>query len=231
MLKPLNFRTSPERKLWITSDTHFNHDKPFVVQKRGYTSVQEHDDAIIANWNRIVGINDIVIHLGDFVMNDKSGDYTRELFNTLNGDMFLLWGNHNSGVKKVYNETLIESMGVFSGELQDSNGDYPEIYPIVYKNKVTFCGDYIHGSINGVRYVGSHFAYRVWDEMHHGSICLSGHSHGSDAESLIEFTGARRLDVGIDNFPNLLSEEELMRIMRAKKANIIDHHDERTISG
>ena len=38
--------------IWITSDLHLQHDKPFIYEARGFSSIQEHDEAIIKNWNK-----------------------------------------------------------------------------------------------------------------------------------------------------------------------------------
>jgi calcineurin-like phosphoesterase family protein len=38
--------------VWFTSDTHFCHAK--VAELRGFATRDEHDEAIIANWNQIV---------------------------------------------------------------------------------------------------------------------------------------------------------------------------------
>ena len=38
-------------KIWITSDTHFGHDREFIWGPRGYTSAAENDADIIKKWN------------------------------------------------------------------------------------------------------------------------------------------------------------------------------------
>ena len=40
--------------IWITSDTHFGHDKDFIWKERGYCSIQEHDEDLIKKWNEHV---------------------------------------------------------------------------------------------------------------------------------------------------------------------------------
>ena len=46
-------------KIWFTSDLHFNHDKEFVVQARGFETVEEMNKAILeyAKRNRRFGGN------------------------------------------------------------------------------------------------------------------------------------------------------------------------------
>jgi len=55
--------------------------------------VEEMDETMIANWNRVVGENDIVFHLGDFCMGG-SAKWTNVL-NRLNGKIYLIIGNHD----------------------------------------------------------------------------------------------------------------------------------------
>ena len=52
------------------------------------------DAAMVDGWNRVVGKNDIVFHLGD-VGFWKSADQARELISSLNGDKRLVLGNHD----------------------------------------------------------------------------------------------------------------------------------------
>ena len=42
------------KKIWFTSDTHFGHIKDFLWSPRGFYSIQEHDEAIIHNWNEVI---------------------------------------------------------------------------------------------------------------------------------------------------------------------------------
>lgn len=219
MLRPLNFNTR-SKKLWITADTHFNHDKPFIVAARGHKTVQDHDAHLIYKWNSVVGPNDNVLHLGDVIINDGNGAKFQNILPALNGHIYLLWGNHNSGVKVLYRESVKAKYG----------RDDIEVYPHTYADKVTFCGNQVKGFINGIPYVASHFAPRIWEEMQHGAISLSGHSHGSDNESNADWLGCRRLDCGVDNFQRPISFEEVMMIMESKKVPVIDHHDSNTVS-
>ena len=48
-------------KIFLTSDTHFGHDREFLWGPRGFRSSIEHDEAVIANWNSVVGEDDDVI--------------------------------------------------------------------------------------------------------------------------------------------------------------------------
>lgn len=77
--------------------TLVSHDKDFLWGKRGFRSIEEHDETIIANWNRIVKPEDSVFHLGDTFLNDM--DYGIECLNRLNGTIYLVQGNHDGTTK------------------------------------------------------------------------------------------------------------------------------------
>lgn len=80
--------------IYFTSDTHFGHDKDFIYALRGFNSIQEHDEAIMKNWNKEIKMNDIVYHLGDVCLGDdeKSIEYLKRL----HGKIHIILGNHDS---------------------------------------------------------------------------------------------------------------------------------------
>lgn len=57
--------------IYVTSDTHFCHNKPFIYEDRGFKNIEEMNDTIIENWNKLVKPDDTVIHLGDVMLNDN----------------------------------------------------------------------------------------------------------------------------------------------------------------
>ena len=88
-------------KIFLTSDTHFGHDRAFLWGPRGFTSSQEHDEAIIQNWNEVVGPDDIVYHCGDLMLGDNA--YGIECVKRLNGHIKLIRGNHDTDARwKLY---------------------------------------------------------------------------------------------------------------------------------
>ena len=88
-------------KIFLTSDTHFGHDREFLWGPRGFTSSQEHDEAIIRNWNETVGPDDIVYHCGDLMLGDNA--YGIECVKRLNGHIKLIRGNHDTDARwKLY---------------------------------------------------------------------------------------------------------------------------------
>lgn len=88
-------------KIFLTSDTHFGHDREFLWGPRGFTSSQEHDEAIIKNWNEVVGPDDIVYHMGDLMLGDNA--HGIECVKRLNGHIKLIRGNHDTDARwKLY---------------------------------------------------------------------------------------------------------------------------------
>ena len=80
--------------VWVTSDTHFGHDRDFVYGPRGFESISEHDKKIIENWNSVIAPNDVVYHLGDVMLNDNT--YGMKCLGQLNGNIRIIPGNHDT---------------------------------------------------------------------------------------------------------------------------------------
>lgn len=93
--------------VFFTSDTHFCHaniirycNRPWNSGKdaNGDSIVTERDlyemnEAIISNWNSVVSLDDVVWHLGDFALGNRSR--IPEFVNRLNGHKKLVLGNHD----------------------------------------------------------------------------------------------------------------------------------------
>ena len=54
--------------IFCTSDLHLGHDKDFVVQARGFETVEEMNAEIIRRWNERVYPDDDVYVLGDLTL-------------------------------------------------------------------------------------------------------------------------------------------------------------------
>ena len=57
-------------KIYLISDTHFNHNKDFVYKARGFNSIEEMNEKIIENWNSVVTDEDTIYVLGDVIMGE-----------------------------------------------------------------------------------------------------------------------------------------------------------------
>ena len=82
--------------IYLTSDCHFGHDKDFIWEARGFSSVEEMNEAIVEKWNSKVQDDDDVYVLGDFMMGEKSNiKYIQQL----RGRIHLIRGNHDTDVR------------------------------------------------------------------------------------------------------------------------------------
>ncbi|WP_272481485.1 MULTISPECIES: metallophosphoesterase [Methylobacterium] len=138
----------------FVSDTHFGHAHIVTDRMqipRPFASIEAHDEALIANWNGVVGPGDTVWHLGDFCYR-CSEDYARSVFERLAGrQRFLIRGNHDRIGARLPWDGIVDVARV-----------------------VVRIAD---GSTTGV--FCSHYAHLVWPRRHYGDLHLYGHSHGS----------------------------------------------------
>nr|WP_250812589.1 metallophosphoesterase family protein [Neorhizobium tomejilense] len=79
--------------IYFTGDTHFGDPRVLRLDKRPFTNMVEHDNALIRAWNETVGCEDEVWHLGDF-MSTRAGACA-ELLARLNGRKHLIVGNND----------------------------------------------------------------------------------------------------------------------------------------
>jgi len=140
-------------KIWFTSDTHFGHGNILRFCERPFKTIQEHDRALIEDWNARVGPLDPVYHLGDFAFGSQG--YVKNILSRLNGQIHLLLGNHDKVVRK--NPGIA---GMFA-----STQEYLELRGVA------------HTSPSGL-VVLSHYPFETWNKSHYGSYHFHGHCHG-----------------------------------------------------
>lgn len=138
--------------IFFTSDTHFGHHNIIKYTGRPFTSVYEMDEALIKNWNSVVGKNDTVYHIGDFSFRGPAA--TDSIISRLHGNIFLVPGNHD---RNFYKHGKIRVL--------------PELSEVYINDSDAHRGQQ--------RIVLCHYALRVWNKRHHGAWHLYGHSHGS----------------------------------------------------
>ncbi|MCJ2035600.1 metallophosphoesterase family protein [Methylobacterium sp. J-068] len=82
-------------RTFFTADTHFGHKGILAMSGRPFGSIEEHDEALIAAWNSVVGPRDEVWHLGDFAMG-VTPERCAQIFKRLRGARkILVKGNHD----------------------------------------------------------------------------------------------------------------------------------------
>jgi calcineurin-like phosphoesterase family protein len=77
-------------EVYVISDLHLGHLN--MALKRGFSSVEEHDQYIIDQWNKVVKKRDTVYILGDITM-EKTASY--HLLDKLLGIKKVALGNHD----------------------------------------------------------------------------------------------------------------------------------------
>ena len=156
--------------IYFTSDLHLGHEKVIKYCNRPFTSIEEMDSVLIANWNSAVKNKDIVYFLGDFTLGNKV--QAQKYFSQLNGKIFCIeTKKHHDRAwlkKEIYlskNSHIIEYL--------------PPIFEFSYEKKYFVC---------------THFPMREWNKSYHGSFNLHGHSHANIPDT------NRFIDIGTDNW-------------------------------
>lgn len=135
---------------WFTADTHFGHAAILKYTSRPWASVADMNEALIANWNAVVGQNDRVYHLGDFAFLNTTASL--DLLARLKGRIHLIEGNHDRHRAAKVRERFVW-VDAFA-ELK---------FPV----------------LDGLRkFVLCHYPLLTWNKAKYGSFMLHGHSHG-----------------------------------------------------
>lgn len=141
-------------KTWITSDHHFGHARIIELCKRPFVDVDEMNFMMALEWNRVVGDDDTVFHLGDFTLGGVA--LAQTWFSRLKGHIMVLsnpWHHDKRWIGK-------------QGIVSQSGYEVEMLPPMVVLEKpevVVMC----------------HYPILEWDRKHYGSIHLHGHSHGT----------------------------------------------------
>lgn len=79
--------------VWFTSDLHLCHKNIIDYCNRPFSSVEEMNEILVQNWNKVIAPNDQVFHLGDFCLGSKEQFET--FSKALNGHKTFIAGNHD----------------------------------------------------------------------------------------------------------------------------------------
>ena len=204
--RPLKLTHGENSKVYFTSDSHFGHAQTFIYEKRGYPSRLAHNEGLFEIINSLVRPEDILIHLGDFCLNTSQEEFEEYLSKIKCQNILYIWGNHNSRIRKAYEDTVEKQFG--SRKL--------EVYPIIYRN-VTFLGHYKEIIVNGQMIVLHHYPHQIFNQMQKNAYQTSGHSHNSNPSTQIGSKEGKILDVGWDGHNKPLDFDEIQAIMVSKQ--------------
>lgn len=80
--------------IWLSSDLHLMHNKPFLYEPRGFTSTEEMCEAIVERWNSVVRDEDFIYNLGDISLSNV--DAAIPYLQRLKGHQIWILGNHDT---------------------------------------------------------------------------------------------------------------------------------------
>jgi calcineurin-like phosphoesterase family protein len=172
------------RKVWVTSDTHFGHgnicrgttnwrlpngDIP-EKQTRDFLTLDKMNDAIVNNINEVVGQDDVLIHFGDWsfggfenIENLRNRIFCQEIH--------LILGNHDHHIDR---------------NREDCQRHFASVQWFL---QVKYMGETIECM---------HFPISSWNGLNKGRVHLHGHQHLPHHKKI---TNGRRMDVGMDGHP------------------------------
>lgn len=169
----------PESGIFFTSDTHFGHSKIIDYCKRPFSSIEEHDKALIQNWNNTVGQDDTVFHLGDFAYGNSQ--FIANIIKQLNGNIILIKGNHdlrnmNPTLYNIFSDVVYQARILIDKQT-------------VYLNHFPFlCFD--HGDINLYK---DNYSIQLFGHVHSGPLT------SSEDVNRLNILFPTQYDVGVDN--------------------------------
>lgn len=136
-------------KTFFISDTHFGHANVIRFDKRPFADVDQMNEEMIARWNKVVGPDDTIYHLGDFSF--LPAEKTLAVLRRLNGQKHLIYGNHDQIIRKNH-------------KLQR------EFVSVSEYKEITVAGNF---------FCLFHFPIGEWNKAHRGAYHLHGHCHGN----------------------------------------------------
>lgn len=146
---------------FFSSDWHLGHANVIKYDKRPFASVEEMNEKILSNCEKMLGKRDTLYFLGDFALTkyNEMEKWMKRLAAT-GAQLYFIRGNHD----KKETIKLYQQYGTYLGEQKKIRVGEQEI-------------------------VLNHYAMRVWDKSHHGTWHLYGHSHHTlpDLENSLSF--------------------------------------------
>lgn len=229
-----------KRKVWLTSDTHYNHENickattnwdDDKISKghsgyRDFESLDKMNQCLVEGINRYVAKDDVLFHLGDWSFGgiESIFEFRKQIHCK---EIHLILGNHDHHIE---NNKLIPQQDEAINYAYDYLGkDLNTIYmqdlfssvQNVLQIKVQ-----LHKKQKAIPLFLSHYSHRVWNNHHRGWMHAFGHSHGS----LDDSPNGRSIDVGIDTAFKQFNEyrpysfNEVKELCMLNDIQEIDHH-------
>jgi calcineurin-like phosphoesterase family protein len=88
--------------IWLTADLHIGHFNIIRYCNRPFKDLDQMHETIIGKWNQRVQNGDIVYLLGDLGFVNRSDLEISSFLSRVNGEIYLIRGNHDKGEKNWY---------------------------------------------------------------------------------------------------------------------------------
>ncbi len=172
--------------VYFSSDLHIDH-QAVINFGRNFASLEWMNQYIINEINVKVGVNDLIVLLGDTMMQEKNYFDFLEKLNCKK--VIMLYGNHcNIGkISQVHSEKLL------------------------------YHGYYLELLIEGQIICCQHYPSFNWNYQDDGSWGLHGHLHSDENSIVKEIHKYKSLDVGIDNYYKMFGEYSLFSFEQIKE--------------
>ena len=163
--------------IYISSDSHFNHENIIKYCRPEYSSVDEMNWDIIKKWNEVVSPNDTAYILGDFAF--KTGlkkEEARHIAYSLNGKKILILGNHDN-LKQIHDfpfEKIEKNLNINIQGVDFLLSHYPYKHAMPEKDKLErpecFTPDndlaLLHGHTHDLFTISKKALCLCWDRWH-----------------------------------------------------------------
>ena len=148
------------------ADLHLGHAN--MAKRRGFSSVEEHDEYIIKKWNSVVVKRDLTYVLGDVTM-ESAKSYP--LLDKLNGRKIVVGGNHD---KPAHTKELLKHVDSIAGMVQ-YKGIFLTHCPVHPREMEYRIKHNIHGHIheNYVEYAFRLFGIKILSRVDRRYHCVS----------------------------------------------------------
>ena len=106
---------------FFTADTHFGHKNIIKYCNRPFASLDEMNETLIENWNKVVSLEDTVYILGDFAYCSKTS--VEDFLKRLNGEKHLISGNHERGYFSAIRRQELNKYWIYEGNYKEKTID------------------------------------------------------------------------------------------------------------
>lgn len=202
---------SKEKNIWFTADTHYWHKNITYGESvwanketgcRRFNTTQEMSRHLVEQINKYVDQDDILFHLGDWSFGGINNiwNFRKQI---ICKNIHLVYGNHDHhmikdatlpNVKYNIHDQLTEEVKPIYNDWRD------ELFNVQAQQLFSTTQQYLEIFIDGRMLCLFHYPIEEWNDRHHQSWMLHGHSHGNAPIK------EKRLDVGMDNVFKLIGE-------------------------